>query len=397
MERPQDQLDCQRSAFSFAEGVHYLNCAYIGPLPRVAQEAGVQGIGRKADPTSITVPDFYRDSNELRSLFARLIHGTAPERVAILPSVSYGIAIAARNLACAAGQNIVLAGEQFPSNVYSWRRLARETNAELRTVAAPITSPPRADAWNEALLNAIDDTTSIVALPQVHWTDGTRFDLVRIGARARQVGAAFVVDGTQSIGALEFDVREVQPDAVLCATYKWLLGPYSLALGWFGPRFDDGVPLEETWIGRKDSDNFQELVNYRDEYRAGAARYDVGEHSNFINMPIAVASLRYVLELGTARIQRYCAALFADVLEEAQRLGFATEAATGRGSHLFGLRVPRGTDLAALHSALQQRNVFASLRGSALRVSPHVYNDEADAQALLSVLRDFGGSAAASP
>ncbi len=44
---------------------------------------------------------------------------------------------------------------------------------------------------------------------------------------------------------MPFDVEAVQPDALICATYKWLLGPYSVSLAYFGPRFDDDVPLED--------------------------------------------------------------------------------------------------------------------------------------------------------
>ena len=387
-------LGCQRHLFTIPEGVHYLNCAYMGPLPEAAQQQGVEGIRRRAVPTGITAPDFFRDSDELRSLFARAIGEQDPRRVALMPSVSYGIATAARNVALGAGQNIVVAAEQFPSNVYAWRRLARERSARVRTVAAPLQAPPRAPAWNEALLEAIDPETAIVALPQVHWTDGTRFDLERIGRRAREVGAAFIIDGTQSIGAMGFALGDVQPDAVICAAYKWLLGPYSMAFGWFGPRFDQGTPLEETWIARAGSENFQGLVDYRDDYQPGAARFDVGERSNFVLVPMALSSLALVLEWGPERIQRYCDELFGEVVAEAAELGYAVEPREGRGAHIFGLRVPAGMDLRGLDGALKARGVFASLRGSALRVSPNVYNDERDARALIEALRAAVGAGA---
>jgi selenocysteine lyase/cysteine desulfurase len=380
-------LPCQRHLFTIPDGVHYLNCAYMGPNPAAAQERGIEGIRRRAVPTGLTAPDFFRDSDELRKLFARAIGADDPRRVALMPSVSYGIASAARNLPCSAGQNIVIAAEQFPSNVYVWRRIARESGAELRTVAAPVAAPPRAPAWNEALLAAIDGRTAVVALPQVHWTDGTRFDLEAVARRAREVGAAMVIDGTQSIGALEFGLERIQPDAVVCAAYKWLLGPYSLAFGWFGPRFDDGTPLEETWIARAGSEDFQGLVDYRDEYQPMAARYDVGERSNFVLVPMALSSLALVLEWGADRIQRYCDEAFGGVVEEAAELGYSVEPRSGRGAHIFGLRVPAGMELSALNEALRARNVYASLRGSALRVSPNVYNDASDAEVLLEALR----------
>ena len=384
---PDDMLTCQRSAFGLPDDLHYLNCAYMGPLPRVTEEAGMKGIRAKRIPVSIVPDDFYGPSDELRRLFGDLVGVGDPTRVAILPGVSYGVAVAARNLPMEAGQNVVLTHEQFPGHVHAWTRLAREREGEARFVTPP-DGAGRGQAWNERLLEAIDEATAVVAVPHVHWTDGTRFDLVQVGRRCREVGAALVVDGTQSVGALPFDVEEVQPDALIVAAYKWLLGPYSVGLGYFGARFDEGTPLEETWIGREESEDFQNLVHYRDAYQPGAIRYDVAERSNFTLLPMAIASLRLITEWRPERIQAYCRTLIGDVLTEAESLGFGVEDEAWRGSHLFGLRMPEDIDLAGLKGALERRNVFASLRGSALRLSPNVYNDASDVEALLDGLRE---------
>ncbi len=382
------ELACQRSAFSLPHGLHYLNCAYMAPLPVVAEQAGVEGVRRKRDPTSISARDFYESGLEARRRFAALVNAEGAERIALLPGAAYGVAIAARNLSASVGQNLVVTHEQFPGNVYAWRRVAAESGAQVRVVAPPPGGPGRGRAWNERLLDAIDASTAVVAVPHVHWTDGTRFDLVEIGVRCREVGAALVVDATQSVGALPFDVRRIQPDALIVATYKWLLGPYSYGLGYFSSRFDGGTPLEETWIGREDSEDFQHLVDYRDSYQPGAWRYDVSEYSNFALLPMVVASLELLEEWRPERIQAYCAALVEAPLHEAADLGFTVEEPEWRGAHLFGLRMPPGLDLVGLRNALGRRNVVASLRGSALRLSPNVYNDAADLEALLEGLRE---------
>jgi selenocysteine lyase/cysteine desulfurase len=381
-------MECQRSEFSIPDDVHYLNCAYMGPLPVRSQEAGVAGIRRKAVPIDISPSDFFSESDEARSVFASIIGATEPQRVAILPSVSYGVAIVARNLPCPPGRRIIVAAEQFPSNVYAWRRLAEERGAELYTAIPPFSgSSSRGELWNEEILAAIDERTAIVALPHVHWTDGTRFDLERIGARAREYGASLVIDGTQSIGAMPIDIGRIQPDAVLCAGYKWLLGPYAVAFGWFSHRFDHGVPLEETWIGRERSEDFQRLIDYRDGYQPGSARYDVGERSNFILLPMALTSMKMVHDWGAADIQEYCDATFSAAIDEARDIGYSVEPREWRGSHLFGLRLPRWQPQEPLLKALKENRVHASMRGSALRVAPYVYNNEADAAALLQALR----------
>ena len=381
-----DPLVCQRDAFQLGREDHYLNCAYMGPLPRAAEEAGFAAIRKKAVPTRIVPPDSFWDTDELRTLYARLITASDPARVAIQPGVSYAVATAAKNLPVSSGQNIVLTHEQFPGNVYAWHRLAAECGADLRAVD-PGAGQGRGQRWNEHLLDAIDSKTAIVSVPHVHWTDGTLFNLEAIGARCRDVGAALFIDATQSAGALPFDVAAVQPDVVVCAAYKWLLGPYSLAFTWFSERFDDGVPIEETWIARKNSRDFQHLVDYQDEYIPGAVRYDMAERSSFFLVPIARASLELILEWTPERIQEYCRTLTADFLRDSAELGYSVEDDAWRGSHLFGLRMPEGIDLVALKSSLAERNVSASVRGSALRLSPNVYNDDVDMGVLFEVLK----------
>lgn len=379
-------LTCQKPSFSLPDDEHYLNCAYMAPISKAVEAAGVAGVAKKRVPSRLTQDDFFTEAATARALFARLVNAADPSRIAIIPAASYGLAIAARNLPAARGQNIVVTHEQFPANVHGWRKLATTRGVELRTVAPPDNAAGRGRGWNARVLEAIDGSTAIVAIGHVHWTDGTRFDLEAIGARAREVGAALVVDGTQSVGALPFDVARIQPDALIVATYKWLMGPYSLGFAYLGPRFDRGEPLEETWIGRAGSENFKELVHYRDDYQPGALRYDVGERTNFALMPMAITALEEVLERQPARVQEYCAALTAPLFERVRALGYTVEDPAWRGAHLFGLRAPAGTDITAIGERLRARKVFVSLRGSAIRVAPHVYNDAADIEALAAAL-----------
>ena len=295
-------LSCQRSAFTLPDGVHYLNCAYMAPLAAAVRAAGIRGIDRRTAPHLIRPEDFFDESDHLRCLFSRVVNAPDPKRVAIVPSVSYGLAAVARNVPAARGDNVVVLEEQFPSNVYVWRRLCAERGLELRTIEAP---PPdargRALEWNIRLLSSIDRRTALVSVPHVHWADGTLFDLERVGERARDCDALLAVDGTQSVGAMPFDIQRVRPDALVCAGYKWLLGPYSTGLAWYGPAFDHGTPIEENWITRRGSEAFAELVRYRDEYQPAALRYDVGERSNFVLLPMLVAALELVLEWTVPR------------------------------------------------------------------------------------------------
>ncbi len=371
-------LECQKAAFTLPDDFHYLNCAYMSPIPRRVQEAGIVGVRRKGMPADITPDDFFDDVDRVRRLFATIVHAPDAARIAIVPSVSYGLSTVARNTPLENGQNVVTVRHQFPSNTHPWRRICSESGARMVVVGPPTEVPDRTAAWTEAILAAIDQDTAAVAMDPVHWADGTPFDLVQIGERAREVGAAFIIDGTQSVGAVPFDVSELQPDALVCASYKWLMGPYSIGMAYFGPRYDNGVPIEESWMSRKDSRNFAALVDQDDVYRAGAARYDVGETSNFVLVPMLIAALEQVLEWGVDRIHDYCRDLSGQFFPGA--------------GHLFALRLPAAVDPDRVKAHLQKRNVFVSVRGRAIRVSPYLYNDASDLEALHSALIESGAT-----
>ncbi|MEE2636960.1 MAG: aminotransferase class V-fold PLP-dependent enzyme [Acidobacteriota bacterium] len=380
-------LACQRSEFSLPHGVHYLNCAFMAPLAKKVRVAGIDGIDRRAAPHLIGPEHFFEESDLVRCLFSRLINTPDPNRVAIIPSVSYGLATVANNIPTERGDNIVVMEEQFPSNVYVWRRLCAERGLELRTVHAPPAGESgRAFGWNTRLLTEIDRRTAVVALPHVHWADGTMFDLERIGERARDCHARLVVDGTQSVGAMPFDVQRVQPDALVCAGYKWLLGPYSVGLAYYGRTFDHGAPLEENWITRRDSEAFAQLVHYREEYQPAAIRYDVGERSNFTLLPMLAAALELVLAWTVPAIQDYCRRLCREVTGAIRERGHWVEEERWRGNHLFGIRTRPDLDAATLERRLHDRQVAVSFRGNAIRVAPHLYNDANDTSALLDAL-----------
>lgn len=382
---PMPPLACQKSAFSLDPGIHYINCAYLSPLARVVEEAGIAGIRAKCAPSGITPADFFDPCDELRRRFGRLVNAPA-DGIAIVPAASYGVATCARNIDLSRGANIVLTARQFPGNVHAWRRLARERGAEIRMVDAR-PGPGCGERWSTRIIEAIDAGTEVVTMGVIHWTDGTVFDIEAIAARAREVGAYLIIDGTQSVGAMDFDVARIRPDALVCSGYKWLMGPYSIGVAYFGPRLLGGVPLEETWIGREGSRDFAGLAgNYPDGYEPGAIRYDVGERSNFILVPMMNAALQLVLEWTPARIAEYCGTLTSGLVERARNAGFGVEETPWRAPHLFGLHAPPGLDPRLVTQALAARNVHVSLRGSALRISPHVYNDEADVDALWDAL-----------
>lgn len=374
-------MSTQRDLFEIPEDITFLNCATMSPLPRTVREAGHTAIKRKTTPWTISEADFFSEVETLRHLIADLIDGD-PDGVAIIPSVSYGLTLAANNLLAPQGTNIVILAEQFPSNVYPWHALAKRTGACVTTV-----EKPKNYDWTQALEEAIKENTSIVAIPNCHWTDGSYIDLERVSTRCRMVGAALVIDVTQSLGVIPLSVRKIKPDFLVCAFYKWLLGPYSLGFLWASPACREGHPIEHSWLTREGSEDFSRLVDYRETYRPGARRYDVGEVSNFILVPMAIAAIKLILSWGISNIQNKVKKLTGLVAHEAEKAGFNTLPPPVRSPHIIGLmheeEIPTN-----LSSRLSERNVYVSIRGSSIRVSPYIYNTKEDVVRLLTVLEE---------
>jgi selenocysteine lyase/cysteine desulfurase len=271
--------------------------------------------------------------------------------------------------------------DQFPSNVYSWRALANESNGTILTLQRP-----QDDDWTRSVLEALDERVAIAALPHVHWTDGAMLDLVRIGARCREVGAALVIDGTQSVGVLPFDVNAIQPDFLAVATYKWLLGPYSAGLIYVAPKWQEGTPLEHNWINREGSEDFSNLVDYRDNYQPGARRYDVGERGNIHLVPMVKTGLRQLLDWGVGNIQYTIRARTDRIAERATDMGIAALTPERRAGHYLGLRFPGGVP-EGLADRLARKNVYVSVRGrDAVRVTPHLWVTDEDEDRFFEVL-----------
>lgn len=372
-------IPCQRELFDIPDDIAWLNCAYMSPLMRPAVAAGAIGMRGKARPWTVTAADFFSGPEEARALFARIVNAGSDE-IAIVPSVSYAMAVAARNLAAPAGSRILLLAEQFPSNVYAWRELAARTGARIETVPRPA-----GDDWTGAILEAIGPDVSIAALPNIHWTDGGLIDLERIGAALRGVGAALAVDISQSGGALPIDVRRVRPDFLACATYKWLLGPYSLGFLYIDPKYHGGEPLEHNWIARAGSEDFAGLVNYRDDFQPGARRFDVGETANFALIPQATAALRRILDWGVANIQATLSARNDAIAARARSLGIDSVSQGLRAGHYLGLRFQGGVP-EGLPERLAAAKVYVSVRGQSMRITPHLYNTDADIDRLIAEL-----------
>ncbi|MCO6420033.1 aminotransferase class V-fold PLP-dependent enzyme [Siccirubricoccus sp. KC 17139] len=377
-------LACQRDAFDIPRDVAYLNAASWSPLPKRVQEAGHRGVARKAQPWTLPADHYAGHFTRARRAAAALI-GAAPEDIALIPSVGYGVSTAGKILPIAPGQRVLVLADDHSSPTLEWLQRAPEGGFAVETVARPGDGD-----WTAAVLEAIARPgaapLALVSISSVHWADGGLVDLAAVSAAAKAQGAALLVDATHHAGVLPLDVRALDPDVLVFPTYKWVLGPYGRAFLYVAKRWQGGVPLEQTASGRRAVD--AETAPYFADlaYAEGAQRFDMGERDHLISLEMASVGMEMMAEWGQAAIATRLAMLTERLAAGLEGMGLEIPAARVRAPHVLSLGFP-GRMKEGLVAALAARRAYAAPRLGRLRISPHVYNDEADVDAFLAAFR----------
>jgi selenocysteine lyase/cysteine desulfurase len=381
-------LPSQRALFDLPSDVCYLNAASYTPLPLRTLEAGRAAVGRKGRPWLIDNDFAAQQYDRTRRAAARLINAD-PADVALVASISYGVATAAKIIPVPAGSRVIALHDDHSSPVLEWLARSRDGGFTVDIVQSPSDHD-----WTSAVLEAMArpnaPSVAVVSISSVHWADGAVLDVAAIGRAARACGAVFLLDATQSAGVIALDVRELDPDFVLFPTYKWLLGPYGRAFIYVAKRHQSGIPLEQTSYGRKAVRAEQNVYFTDTDYVADARRFDMGERDHFISMEMAAIGMEMMAEWGASAVAERIAALTARLaggLAETARDGaisFPKDAF--RTPHIFSLSFRAGIP-AGLTQKLAAQKIYVAPRLGRLRVSPHVYNEEADVDRFVQAFR----------
>jgi selenocysteine lyase/cysteine desulfurase len=380
-------LPSQRALFDLPGDVCYLNAASYSPLPLATLEAGRAAVGRKGRPWLIDNDFAAAQYDRTRTAAARLINADAAD-VALTPSISYGVATAAKLVAVPRGSRVIVLHDDHSSPVLEWMTRAQDGGFTVETVQSPSDHD-----WTSAVLAAIErpgvPPVALVSISSVHWADGALLDVAAIGRAARAHGAVFLIDATQSTGVIELDVRTLDPDFVLFPTYKWLLGPYGRAFIYVAKRHQNGVPLEQTSYGRKSVRSEQSVYFTDTGYVGDARRFDMGERDHFISMEMAAIGMEMMAAWGAPAVAARTGALTARLeqgLAETAGQMISLPQARFRTPHIFSLGF-RGGLPDGLAQRLAAQKVYVAPRLGRLRVSPHVYNEEADIDRFVAALR----------
>ncbi len=373
-----------REAFELPQSLCYLNAAAIGPIPEIVRQAGIAGISSKSQPWTRDRSLSRNTTNEFRSLAADLI-GASSSDIAVMTAVSYGIATVLANHRPPAGSRfLIMAGE------HTSLALGLARHAEIHGCKLEVVHPTHGDNWTAALIEALvrpgEPPVSLAGLTPLHWTSGAVVDLAELIPMVHQQGGNVLVDATQVAGVMHIDVAKLKPDWLVFPTYKWLLGPFHLAVLYVAPHHQDIQPLEQH-VGTRQGTN-PALVQDSSQlaFAAGASRLDSGEPDTFSAIPMGLAALRFLKNWSIEARAIHIAELTAALANGVASLPLEMVEDSFRARHILALRrsspFPESTV-----ARLAQHNVHVSVRQGHVRISPHIYNNEADIALCLKALR----------
>jgi selenocysteine lyase/cysteine desulfurase len=380
-------LPSQRALFDIPREVCYLNAASWSPLPLAVQEAGRAGVARKGRPWTLD-PGLAAQQHERARRAASVLIGAEPGDIALIPSVSYGVATAGKLMRVAAGHRVLVLQDDHSSPVLEWMARADTEGFQVEKVRQPDDGD-----WTASMLEAIARPgaapLALASVSSIHWSDGGALDLERIAPALRARGAALLVDATHGAGVIPTDVRRLDPDFLVFPTYKWVLGPYGRAFLYVAKRRQDGIPLEQTGYGRRAISS--ETTPYIKDatYVAGARRFDMGERDHFISLDMASTGMEMMAAWGAPAISGRLAMLTARLSNGLGNIGNVRLPDPGlRAPHILSLGFPAGMP-DRLTERLAAANVHVAPRLGRMRISPHVYNDEEDVERFVSVFRQL--------
>jgi selenocysteine lyase/cysteine desulfurase len=376
-------LASQRDLFEMPRHICYLNSASYSPLPLRTQEAGRAAVGRKGTPWTLDAAFANHQHERARAAAARLINAD-PADMALIPSISYGVATAAKVVTIARGARVLVLENDHSSPVLEWQARADAQGFTIETIRQPADGD-----WTSAVLSAIErpgaPPIGLASISSVHWSDGGLIDLERTGAALRRQGAILLVDATQSAGVLMMDVKRLDPDFVIFPTYKWLLGPYGRAFLYIARRHQGGIPLEQTSFGRRDVRAENEVYFADLRYLGDARRFDMGERDHFISMEMAAIGMEMMAAWGAPAIGQRLSMLTERIAKGVRDIGVSVPERQVRAPHILSLGFKDGMPK-GLVEGLATEGIYVAARLGRMRVAPHVFNDEADADRFVATL-----------
>jgi len=362
------------------EDATYLNFAAHAVIPRVALNAVQASVAAKRRPHIVDDTSFFFVAANLRQTLATLI-GASQDDIALTTGAGAGLATIAYALKWSAGDEVIIAGGEFPAHYATWKPMeAREG------IKVQITHPQDQFIQSGDLIAAMTPRTRVISVSHVRFDDGSILDTSSLAAACKRNGTLLVLDVSQSCGAIPMDVSSLGADFIVCAGYKYLLSPWGTGFLWAKPENADLLrPGPYNWLSQ-DVETFARL-NYVDPRPARTlSRWDAAQASSIYNFNLTVmeASARFVLNATPALIHDHNQSLidyFFERLPDGYRLASPRQA-SHRG--VFGcIEVGSRGDTESLYQTLRDERFVVALREGKIRVAPHLPNSTQDMDRLL--------------
>lgn len=370
--------------FEDSQGHVWLNAASEGPLPRIAAERLTEAVRWKSLPYQLDMEKFQRVPKELKRSIARLIDVPANE-VILANSASYGIHLLANGLPLKAGDEVVVMQNDFPTDILPW--LALEKNG---VVVKQVPTEGAVMSVDE-LAEQINQKTKVVCLPHVHTFSGQGLDLKKMSVLCQRMGAILIVNISQSTGGMPVDVQGIGADAVVCAGYKWLLGPYGTGFCWMKPEVRRQLSLNQSyWISAMSEAQLESenVILQRDQ--TSARKYDVFGTANFFNFVPFTASINYLLDIGLQNIYQHNQRLVNLFLEGLDRdmYSLLSESEGEKRSNLIVISHKKRHNNKQIFQKLLNHHVYPAFWKGNIRISPHIFNTSDHIERVLNLLNN---------
>lgn len=360
--------------FNLDPDLIYLNHAAVAPWPTCTVEAVKKFATENGRVGSSHFEQWLKIEQQLKQNLARLINAQSANEIALLKNTSEGLSIIARGINWQAGDNIVISNEEFPSNFIVWDALKTQ-GVELRIADISNSSNPE-----QALIDCMDEHTRLLSISSVQYACGLRLQLKSLGKACKSYNSLYCIDAIQQIGALQFDVQDIDADFVVADGHKWMLGPEGLALFYCKQSSMDKLALQQFgWHMVEDLSDFSAMTNWQPAHNA--RRFECGS-PNTLTTHALNASIGLLLEHGMANIEKAVLANIQCLIElfsQNSDITILSPRDKSRHGGIFTFK-KHSVDNLKLYQHLVSNGVVCAPRGGGIRLSPHYYNQSSEFQ-----------------
>jgi len=372
-----------RNEWNEFEGATYLNLAGQSPVPKAAVKALQNAIEWKKAPHQLPDGAFFDVPNRVRASIAKLI-GAEADEIALTSGASPGMAAVAYGMRWQPGDEVVTASGEFPLQYATWKPME-----EREGIVVKVVKSKEAFHTAEDFIAALTPKTRLVSVSMVRFDNATLIDSGRLATACHAQGALLLLDVSQCCGAVPMDVKAMGADFLVCAGYKWLLGPFGTGFFWAKHEHIAKMrPGPFYWMAAEGVDNFAALATAPPRPAQAARRWDAAETANFYNLAALEAGLELVLRAGAEMVMEHnhklIELLFSRLPKDRCVVVSPNERARRGPYGCFQARTPEKTK--ELYDKLRSENVITSLREGKIRVSPYLYNNERDIDRVIAVI-----------